>query len=70
MQICTVVTASNGIPFLLTNLLDYVNQFFLQKGIVAKRNSTVFAKMAAVPGGNGWGLVINNSCNGCQWKLH
>ena len=70
MQICTVVTASNGIPFLLTNLLDYVNQFFLKKGIVAKRNNTVFAKMAAVPGGNGWGLVINSSCNGCQWKLH
>ena len=67
---CVVVTAFNGNPFPLTNPLNYVNPFFLKNGTGAKRNGTVFVKTAADPGGNGWGLVINGSCNGCQQKLH
>ena len=66
---CAVVAGFNGIPFPLTNTLDYVNPLFLKNGTIAKRNGTFFAKTAAIPSGNSWGLVINGSSNGCQWKL-
>ena len=33
---CAVVTASNGILFLLTNLLHYINPLFFKNGTVAK----------------------------------
>ena len=49
---CAVVKASNGILFPLTNLVGYVNPFFLKIGTVAKRNGTVFPKIAAIFGGN------------------
>ena len=31
---------------------------------------TFFAKMAAILSSNGWDLVIDNSCNGWEWKPH
>ena len=66
---CAVVTGFNGNPFLLTKPLHYVNPFFLENGTIAKK-VTFFARMAAFPGNNGWGLVINGNCNGREWKPH
>ena len=65
-----VVMGSNGIPSLLTNPLHYINPFFLENVTVAKKMVLFLAKKTAVPDSDGWGLVINGSCNGCQWKLH
>ena len=61
---CAVVRASNRIPFPLTYPLDCINLFFRKNGAAVKSNDTFFSKMAAVAGGNGWGLVINGSYNG------
>ena len=66
---CAVVTGSNRIPFPLTKPLHYINPCLFKNGAVAINNGTVFARMVAVLGGNGWGLVINGSCNGWQRKL-
>ena len=68
---CAVVTGFNGILFPLTKPLHYVNPFFLENGNVATKNGIpFFAKTAAIPSGNGWGLIINGSCNGWEQKLH
>ena len=61
---CVVVTGSNGNPFVLTKPLHYVNPFFLENGTIAKKTVSFFAKMAAILGGNGWGLVNNGRCSG------
>ena len=39
---CVVVTDFNGILFPFTDLLHYVNPFFLQNGTVAIKNGTFF----------------------------
>ena len=59
-----IPTASNGIPFLLTNLLHYVNLFFVESGTIAKRNGIIFCQNDSIVGSNGWCLVINGSRNG------
>ena len=41
---CVVVMASNGIPFLLTNVLHYENLFSHENNTISKRNSTVFSQ--------------------------
>ena len=66
---CAVVMGSNGIPFPLTKALNYINQFLFKNGTVAINRGTLFARTAAVLGSNGWGLVINSSCNGWRRKL-
>ena len=41
---CAVVTAFNGILFLLTNPLGYINPFLNKNGTVAQRNGTILCQ--------------------------
>ena len=65
-----VVMASNGIPFPLTNPLHYVNPFLSKMVPLLKGTILFFPKTTAIPGSNGWGLVIYGTYNGWQQKLH